>query len=420
MKSPSLLVLVLMATLVQFTTNALHPIVIIPGSGGNQLEARLNQDYYKSSSLFCRLTGKKDKDGWFRLWFDPTVLLAPLTRCFAERMTLCYHREIDDYRNAPGVETRVPGFGSTEGIRYLDPYLKHISEYMATLISSLEKIGYKEGSTLFGAPYDFRYGLAPRDHPAKVGSKYLKDLQQLIESAFASNGAKPVILLTHSLGGLFALQFLARAEPPWRAKHIKHLLAVSAPWGGTVQEMLTFGSGYTLGIPLVNPLLVRDEQRSSESNMWLLPSPALFGFKVLVIDTSNNKTYTARDMPEFLTDIGYENGMYPYSTRVLPLVSGLPDPGVNVTCLVGCGVDTPETLVYGRGGFDVAPKVVYGDGDGTVNIASLLWLQSEFRGVKVVRVPGMSHTSILKDDIAVRKIIGEICDINSVDLSYVV
>jgi hypothetical protein len=98
----------------------LHPIILIPGSGGNQLEARLTSNY-KPSSLFCHL---HKGAGWFRMWFDPTVLVAPLTRCFAERMMIFYHSEIDDYQNAPGVETRVPDFGSTKAMLYLDPNLK--------------------------------------------------------------------------------------------------------------------------------------------------------------------------------------------------------------------------------------------------------------------------------------------------------
>ncbi|KAJ6822783.1 lecithin-cholesterol acyltransferase-like 1 [Iris pallida] len=394
-----------------------HPLVIIPGSGGNQLEARLSKEY-KPSSLLCSPVGRKRRGYWFRLWFDPpSVLVPPLTHCFAERMTLYYHRDIDDYRNAPGVETRVPHFGSTEGLLYLDPNLKHITEYMAKLVNSLEQIGYENGHNLFGAPYDFRYGLAAPGHPSEVGSKYLKDLQQLIEMASLSNGGKPVILLSHSLGGLFALQLLARATPAWRAKHIAHLITLSAPWGGTVQEMLTFASGYTLGIPLVDPLSVREEQRSSESNLWLLPSPELFGSKPLVVTPS--KSYSAKDMPQFLTAIGFEVGVYPYTTRLVPLVTTLPDPEVNVTCMVGCGVDTPERLVYGRGGFDEQPVMEYGDGDGTVNMVSLLWMES-CMGAKVVKLPGISHTTILKDDVALKEIVKEIQSINSAVLSAAV
>lgn len=101
-----------------------HPVILIPGAGGNQLEARLTEEY-RPSSLACRLWPPvRGRGGWFRLWFDPSVLLAPLTRCFADRMMLYYDAGADDYRNAPGVETRVSDFGSTSTLRYLDPNLK--------------------------------------------------------------------------------------------------------------------------------------------------------------------------------------------------------------------------------------------------------------------------------------------------------
>ncbi|KAK4380884.1 Lecithin-cholesterol acyltransferase-like 1 [Sesamum angolense] len=89
------------------STNNLHPVILVPGSGGNQLEARLTAEY-KSSSLLCSrwYPLKKDPDGWFRLWFDPTVLFKPFTKCFNERMMIYYDPDVDDYHNAPGVETR--------------------------------------------------------------------------------------------------------------------------------------------------------------------------------------------------------------------------------------------------------------------------------------------------------------------------
>lgn len=102
----------------------LHPLILVPGTGGNQLEARLTANYKPTSFICSRLYPVlKDKDGWFRLWFDPTVLLAPFTQCFAERTSLYYQPE-DDYQNAPGVESRVPHFGSCQSLLYLDPHLK--------------------------------------------------------------------------------------------------------------------------------------------------------------------------------------------------------------------------------------------------------------------------------------------------------
>ncbi|XP_020083777.1 lecithin-cholesterol acyltransferase-like 1 [Ananas comosus] len=394
----------------------LHPVVLIPGNGGNQLEARLTSEY-EPSSLVCRLN--KNGGWWFRLWFDPAaVVLRGLTRCFAERMTLRYDPQIDDYRNAPGVDTRVPYFGSARGIRYLDPHLKHLTEYMATLVSSLEQIGYKESNSLFGAPYDFRYGLAAAGHPSQVGAQYLSDLKELIESAAAANGGRPAILVAHSLGGLFALQLLIRSPPSWRRRFVAHLVSLSTPWAGTAEQMLTFASGNALGLPLVDPLLVRAEQRSSESNLWLLPAPKHFGAEPIVHAAHINKSYSAFEMPSFLEDIGFREGVGPYTNRVKPLTEKLEEPGVPVTCVVGTGVDTPEKLFYRTGGFDERPEVAYGDGDGTVNAVSLLALESEWSGsanqsLNVIRLRGISHTGILKNGAAIKEIIGVINGINS-------
>ncbi|XP_031480141.1 lecithin-cholesterol acyltransferase-like 1 [Nymphaea colorata] len=390
----------------------LHPIVVVPGSGGNQLEARLT-DAYKPSSVFCRPCART-KD-WFRLWFDASVLVAPLTKCFADRMTLHYDAETDTYRNAPGVETRVPHFGSTRALLNLDPNLGQITSYMAPLVHALEEIGYVDEQTLFGAPYDFRYGLG-NNHSSSVGSRFLADLKGLVEKASSCNGGKKVILISHSLGGLWTLHLLNRNSLSWRRKYVQHFIALSPPWAGTVQELIVFASGYSLGVPLVNPLLVRAEQRSSESNLWLLPSPVVFGRKPVVI--TPNRTYSASDIPEFLADIGFPEGVNPYKLRILPLMSELVAPLVPVTCLIGTGVDTPETLFYGKDGFDRQPEVVYGDGDGTVNSASLLAAVSAWEGVreqslKVRRFPHVSHTSILKDEASVSAVIREVSSINS-------
>lgn len=288
---------------------------------------------------------------------------------------------------------------------------------MAPLVESLEQAGYESGKTLFGAPYDFRYGLAAKGHPTRVGSKFLEDLKALIEKTSSSNGGKPVILLSHSLGGLFVLQLLNRNPLSWRQKFIKHFLALSAPWGGTVEEMLTFASGYSLGVPLVEPLLVREEQRSSESNLWLMPNPNLFSREKTLVITPNDN-YSAYDIARFLNDIGFPQGVYPYKTRVLPLMDELVAPGIPVTCVVGSGVRTPETLFYGESGFDEQPEIVYGDGDGTVNMVSLLGLESLWSGLKnqtlkVIKIRGVSHTDILKNEVALVQILGQISSINS-------
>lgn len=59
-------------------------------------------------------------------------------------------------KNAPGVETRVPGFGTTETIEYLDT--QNLIAYFKSIVDTLVSLGYERGVSVRGAPYDFRYG----------------------------------------------------------------------------------------------------------------------------------------------------------------------------------------------------------------------------------------------------------------------
>ncbi|XP_072972832.1 lecithin-cholesterol acyltransferase-like 1 [Typha angustifolia] len=401
-----------------------HPLVLIPGQGGNQLMARLTDDYVSTAPNCEAAKGK----GWFRLWINYTNLLEdPFARpCFAEQMTIFYGPDLDDYSNAPGVVTRAPFFGSTRGFRYRDPDHKTSKFiYMEKLVKQLEAIGYEEGKSLFGAPYDFRYGLAAEGHNSKVGSQFLDDLKELVEKASKWNENKPVIILTHSLGGLFALQMLNCSPLSWRRKFIHRFIALSAPWGGTVVEMRVLASGASpLGLSFLDPLLVREEKRSFDSNLWLLPSPKVFGEDTLLVMTKDKK-YSASDIADFLRGIGFSEGVGPYESRILPLVREYlgAAPGVPVTCVVGFGIQTHETVVYGEGGFDAGPEeVIYGDGDGLVNLVSLLALEKEWSNLpqqelKMVKLPNVSHEGILTDDLALREVIKQVYEASSIGMT---
>ncbi|XP_044367413.1 lecithin-cholesterol acyltransferase-like 1 [Triticum aestivum] len=202
------------------------------------------------------------------------------------------------------------------------------------------------------------------------------------------------------------------------AAHVKRLVTLSVPWGSSVQEMLTFASGNTLDVPFVDPSLIRNEQRSSEGNLWLLPTPKVFGNTTLVVSQRHNRTYSAKNVTQFLNDIGFADGVEPYRARIRPLGEVLPESGVPVTCLVGTGVDTVESLMFGDEGFDAGPvNVVYGDDDGTVNLTSLMgpikaWSDSPAQVLEVVELPKVSHMGILKDKSAVDQILRILDSIN--------
>jgi pimeloyl-ACP methyl ester carboxylesterase len=280
---------------------------------------------------------------------------------------------------------------------------------MNNLVDALKSRGYESGKSLYGAPYDFRY--APGPHASEVAIQYLTDLRELVEAASRRNGDRPVVMVAHSMGGLWTLYFLNQQTLEWRERYVERFVSVSTPWGGAVEQMMTFASGNDEGVPFVNPRVVREEQRRSESNLWLLPVARVFGDRTLVV--SSTRHYTAVDMEDFLVDVGFPEGSRPYRSRIPHLTEILEPPGVPVTLIYGHGVPTLERLSYAGKGFDSPPEVVEGDGDGTVNVCSLTAVVKEWEAVdgqelEVVPMVKKGHMKILHDEDSVGVIVAAI------------
>ena len=93
------------------------------------------------------------------------------------------------------------------------------------MCSALVFNGYERGVSVRGAPYDFRY--APHSQPF-----YFVQLQQLVEETWAINGRRKVVLIAHSMGGLYAAYFLSRQTDAWKDCYIEALVTVNTPWAG--------------------------------------------------------------------------------------------------------------------------------------------------------------------------------------------
>ena len=85
--------------------------------------------------------------------------------------------------------------------------------------------GYKRGVSLRAAPYDFRY--APHSQPF-----YFVQLRKLVEETSALNANRKVVLVAHSMGGLWAAYFLSRQPAAWKDRYIKALITANTPWAG--------------------------------------------------------------------------------------------------------------------------------------------------------------------------------------------
>ncbi|GJN05832.1 hypothetical protein PR202_ga23500 [Eleusine coracana subsp. coracana] len=387
----------------------LHPIVLVPGGSCSDLEARLTEAYRPSIPRCGAMKGK----GWFGLWHNASDLAArDYVPCFMEQMSLVYDPDANEYRNFPGVETRVLNFGSSTGF-HSNPL--HPEWCFGQLRPELERLGYVDGETLFGAPYDLRRVPPIPGQPSRVYSRYFRQLTSLIEHASSITKKKKVILFGHSQGGMVALEFLRAAAPQaWQRKYIKHLVLVSPlpASAGFVLPVMGFVSGSgLLDVPTATPLSLRPMWRTFESALFGFPSPAVFTTKPVVITRRRNYTASARDMEDLLADVGAGDAVEPFRRRRrrLPPRSAAVVP---VTCVNGVGTDTPEQMAYWEGDFDAAPEVVYGDGDGTINLASMLAFDEEMTRrpgqYKTIKLRGASHGSLLAAEWSLKRVIQEV------------
>lgn len=123
----------------------------------------------------------------------------------------------------------------------------------------------------------------------------------------------------------------------------------------------------------------------------------LFSTRQVLVQTPT-VNYTVLDHKRLYADIGFQDGwMMREDTE--PLVADLTPPGVAVHCLYGSGLSTPEAFRYSDKFPDVDPTVVYGDGDGTVNLLSAKqcgrWAGRQEQPVVLKELPGNEHVNML-------------------------
>jgi lysophospholipase-3 len=139
-------------------------------------------------------------------------------------------------------------------------------------------------------------------------------------------------------------------------------------------------------------------------------------FSLLLVTRSKN--YSAYDIADLLVAISSANGDKPFRERELAKMGYFKAPMVPMTHMYGMGVPTEEQLVYREGDFDIPPEMVYGDGDGTINLKNMLAFEKVgkqpgqrelFKSIRVTKVP---HSELVIHQRALKKIMCEIVELN--------
>ncbi|XP_028595404.2 lysosomal phospholipase A and acyltransferase [Podarcis muralis] len=360
------------------------PVVLVPGDLGNQLEAKLDKP-----SVVHYLCSKKT-ESYYTLWLNLELLLPVIIDCWIDNIRLVYNRTSGSTGPPEGVDIKVPGFGQTYSLEFLDPSKRSVGTYFYTLVQTLVDLGYQRDEDIRGAPYDWRK--APNEN-----ADYFVALRKLIEIMYEEYD-QPVVLIAHSMGNMYVLYFLSHQPQDWKDKYIRDFISLGAPWGGVAKTLRVLASGDNNRIPVISSLKIRGQQRSAVSTSWLLPYNYTWSPEKILVSTPF-ANYTIQDYQKFYTDIGFEDGWL-MRTETESLVYNMIPPGVRIHCLYGTGVETPESFFYDTFP-DKDPKIFYGDGDGTVNLRSALqcqkWVGQQKQNVTLYELPGSEHIEMLYD-----------------------
>ncbi|XP_054719504.1 phospholipase A2 group XV-like [Uloborus diversus] len=369
-------------------TNTKSPVILVPGDGGSQLEAKLDKP--STVHYFCN----KKTDDYFSLWLNLELLVPYVVDCWVDNMRLVYDNVTRTTSNAPGVLIRVPGFGNTTYVEWLDPSQISPSAYFTGIVEALLTLGYTRGIDIKGAPYDYRK--APNEMAG-----YFDAVKKMSEEMFVKNSEAKITYVCHSMGCPLMSYFFNQQAQDWKDKHVKALVSLGGAWGGAVKAMKAFASGENLDVFVINQNTVRTEQRTCPSLAYVLPSDSLWKQdEVLVI--TQEKNYTLGNLYDFFKDINFPVGYEMYKDTYSYAVKSLQPPNVEIHCLHGINVtNTVERLFFPAKKFPDEPTIVYGNGDGTVNVRSLeaclRWQGQQKQKIYHLPLNNVDHMNILSD-----------------------
>lgn len=337
--------------------SAYNPVVFIPGDGGSQLQAKID----KSTQVnpFC-----KKKSDWYNLWLNFRELTPVSFDCLIDNMQLHYDYKTRTTSNTDGVEIRPTDFGSLDSVSYLNAAKRLKTDYFENIIATLEQNnGLMRNADMFGAAYDFRK--APNELIV-----FFANLTKLIESTYATHNYRPVTLICHSMGCLNAQLLLNGKSQEWRDVHIKRLIALAAPWHGSFKALSALMFGDTFGIPLLKSLQEKLQRLQSTfpSMTYLFPRKPTFEIGRVIVET-DSRNYTMGDIDDLFKFANMPDQAAMWHDTI-PIAYNLTAPKVELWCLYGTGIPTPNKLKFEGPYSDRKYHVFSGDGDGSVNVES--------------------------------------------------
>ncbi|MFC0431403.1 hypothetical protein [Kutzneria buriramensis] len=335
------------------------------------------------------------RSGSFQDWFQNPQTSAFSQVCQDELETLRYDPNPTKpmplrFAEQPGVRVSVIDYGRTDSAPFYEQLYK-----------TLESAGYQRDKDIRVAGYDAR--LTP-----DLGG-FLARAVRLVEQTYHDNGNRPVQLVGHSNGPLYAQYLLTHTSQAWRDTYIHGFtpLAGNFPGQGLLYSVLFTG----LNVPDFGYPKTVDNAVSSARMYLTAPStymsasdPAVFGDRETVIkDTSTGRSYTPRDWPRLLSDAGLtaERQIAQYYIGFVKFRTPRYFPDVDVTAEKGSGLPTivGATLPNLKVGQLVdQSQFIFLSGDSNqediTNNANRVWSAMKCHSYVLSDNPGVDHFSL--------------------------
>lgn len=259
------------------------PIMLVPGLMGTQLRGNVTRHPF----WYC----PKVIDDY--VWVNDVLIIPPIHKCLLESLGLQWNNETNQITQKDGVSIGPFDFGGLGAISYADELEEtlHIIPTYASFIEVLKSRGYVERESLFGIPFDWRFGMV---HP----DSFWTQVKELIEEAYTKNDNQKVVLIGHSMGAMFINYFcMTKTTKEWREKYIDSALLVAPSIGGS---FLTFTVVLTKTIPYLGFIgeLTDSTQKLGGVDIHF-PNYEIFGDRTFYTDENGNN-YSARELKKAL------------------------------------------------------------------------------------------------------------------------
>jgi lysophospholipase-3 len=311
--------------------------------------------------------------------------------CLEAVLTMQYNELQNEFVNPLGVEVRSAPFGTFESL------LPESSANFKPLRDALSSHGYKEGTDLFAAPYEWRRAIISIP-------EFTTSLSALVETAYMSNGNHKTHFIAHSSGGSMLLYFMNKQSQEWKDKYVESIITLSGNFAGEVDNY----HDIITGLPVIEHVS-KSVYQTWDFYAWLLPNPRVYGGNRTIIYTSS-RNYTAHDSLKLLLDLGLKPlaNLYPQYSE---LTGRLDPPNVTTHCFFGSQLPTAAGYIYST--LDKPPtKTIESSGDGeqddTTNMSCKKWASmspryffeaKEFPGVKHTEMP--THPDVVKEILSI-------------------